>query len=363
MKLNRLIACLCLAWIGAAYAHGGEDHGDAPAVAIAADKPQRLPDGRVFVPKEAQRRWQVLTVIGQPQTLSRSVTLNAHVVMDPNAGGRVQAALPGRVEPGPNGLPVLGSAVRKGQILAYIVPAVGSLERASQQAERADLQARLKLTEAQQARLESLNGTVARKEIEAAANEVQALRQRSTALAAGAAREPLLAPATGMIASADAVSGQMVEAKDVLFEIVDPARMMIEALVYDPGMTRGLQQASIVGTDMTLDFVGGAGALRDGALPVLFRPRRNTADRLALGQIIKVVANTEDKVQGMPVPATSIVRNASNETAVWVHDSAELFRSVAVQVSPLDGQRVMVSGVKPGARIVTSGAVLINQIR
>ena len=39
----------------------------------------------------------------------------------------------------------------------------------------------------------------------------------------------LRAPADGVIASANAVAGQVVAAQDTLFEIVDPHRLMVEA--------------------------------------------------------------------------------------------------------------------------------------
>ena len=37
--------------------------------------------------------------------LPRSVELNGKVLMDPNAGGKVQPLNAGRIEPGPRGLP------------------------------------------------------------------------------------------------------------------------------------------------------------------------------------------------------------------------------------------------------------------
>ncbi|AXK38075.1 HlyD family efflux transporter periplasmic adaptor subunit [Crenobacter cavernae] len=366
MKMNKLLACLLALWLNQAIAHGDEDHsGDAakPAAAIASDKPQRLPDGSVFVPKDAQRRLAIRTVVGAEKTVPRTVELNGHVVMDPNAGGRVQAIQSGRIEPGPKGLPVAGMKVGKGQVLAYVVPAVSSVERANQRAELAELRVKAQQAERQLNRLRELTGTVSKKEVEAQAAELAALRQRAAALGTATGREALVAPVSGVIAAARVVNGQVVEARDVLFEIIDPARLMIEALAYDSKLVAGLADASLAGTKTPLAFVGGASAFRDGALPVLFRLKQGGDTPLALGQAVKVIAQTRDTVKGVPLPAASVVKNSANESIVWVHERAEVFRAVPVQVTALDGANVVATGVKPGVRVVTAGATLINQIR
>ncbi|MGV8893187.1 MAG: efflux RND transporter periplasmic adaptor subunit [Burkholderiaceae bacterium] len=369
MKIHKLLACLLAFSIGQVSAHGDEDHsGDAvkPSAIVASDKPQRLPDGSVFVPKETQRRLAIRTVVGEEKAVARTVELNGHVVMDPNAGGRVQAIQSGRIEPGPKGLPFAGMKVAKGQLLAYLVPAVSSVERANQQAELGDLKVKIQLAEKQLNRLRELTGTVAQKEIEAQAAELAAARQRAAALARASGREALIAPSSGVIAVARAVNGQVVEARDVLFEIIDPARLMIEALAYDSKLVAGITGATLAGSQTPLTFVGGSSVFRDGALPVLFKLKQAgeiSDTSLALGQVVKVIAQTRDTVKGVPLPAASIVKNSANESIVWVHERAEVFRGVPVQVTPLDGANVVAVGLKPGLRAVTSGATLINQIR
>ena len=61
------------------------------------------------------------------------------------------------------------------------------------------------------------------KEIEAARAEAQSLQQRERSIGASlATREALVAPVSGVIAGAEVLAGQVVEARDVLFEVVDP---------------------------------------------------------------------------------------------------------------------------------------------
>ena len=113
MKQVLRIAGLALALMGlASHAGEGHDHGDASAAASGGNGPQRQPDGSVFLPKPAQRQLGVRTLTAVAGELPRTVELNGRVLMDPNAGGKVQAVVAGRIEAGPRGLPEAGQAVR-----------------------------------------------------------------------------------------------------------------------------------------------------------------------------------------------------------------------------------------------------------
>ncbi|MBM5573367.1 hypothetical protein [Deefgea sp. CFH1-16] len=101
--------------------------------------------------------------------------------------------------------------------------------------------------------------------------------------------------------------------------------------------------------------------MRDGALPLLFAPLEATP--LALGQNVKLVVQTREQLKGVQLPASSIVKNSANESIVWLHDSAQVFRAVPVTPIPVDGKTVLVTQLKAGSRVVTQGATLINQIR
>ena len=104
---------------GAPGAHGPDgEHLDAPGAAVNASGLARLPDGSVNVPKMAQRRMGVRTVLAPQSEAAATLEMPGRVVMDPNASGRVQTVHGGRVEPGPQGLPVAGQAVRQGEVLA-----------------------------------------------------------------------------------------------------------------------------------------------------------------------------------------------------------------------------------------------------
>jgi len=359
-------ATLVLALAAPALAGPGHDHGDAPA-APGANGPQRLPDGSVFLPKPAQRQLGVRTLATETAELPRSVELNGRVVMDPNAGGQVQPLNAGRIEPGPRGLPHPGQAVRRGEVLAYVRPSAAPIERANQAALLAELRAAQALANQRVARLRELADTVPRKDIEAAESEAQSLAGRIAAVATGIApREALVAPVSGVIASAHVVAGQVVDARELLFEIVDPARLRIEALAFDTTLATRIGGASLaVGSErVPLTFVGAARSLREQALPLVFRAQGPALAAMALGQPVRVFVQGKDKVQGIPVPAAALMRNPANQTIVWVKTAPERFEPRTVTVAPLDGVSVAVtSGLAPGDRVATQGATLINQVR
>lgn len=357
---------LIAALMPAALAHEGEDHA-APEAVGHADAARRLPDGRVFVPKPVQRQWGLRTARAEAGEFPRSIELNGRVIADPQSGGRVQTLAAGRIEAGPKGIAVLGQAVKKGDILAQLLPAASALERGSQQALLADLAAQEAVLSRRAERLKQLEGSVPQKEIEQAAIEHKALQQRRAAVAASLGPEALRAPVDGVVAAVHVAVGQVVDARTVAFEVVDPARLAVEALAYEPAVADGLGDATAVlpqGT-LPLSFVGAARSLREQALPVLFRVRTGEGvPAVAVGQTLKVLATTRGRQPGVAVPTAAVVRNAANETVVWVHAAPEHFTPVRVQTQPLDGRRVLITqGLKGGEPVAVQSAASLTQVR
>lgn len=351
-------------------AHGPNgEHLDAPGAAVNASGLARLPDGSVNVPKLAQRRMAIRTVLAPESEAAATVELPGRAVMDPNASGRVQAVHGGRIEPGPRGLPVAGQAVKRGDVLAYVRHHAEPYTLGTQQAQLAELRAQRQISEQRVQRLEGLEGTVPRKEIEAARTEAQSLAERERSIGASlSSREVLAAPISGVIARADLVVGQVVEPRDVLFEVVDPARMLVEATTADASLAARLAGASLQGLpDVSLRLLGASRSMRDGVLPITFAvaaSRPGNALPLAMGQPVTVVAQSKERIKGVVLPAQAVVRNPSNEPIVWIKSGAERFIPQPVQFRPLDASTVVVTqGLSADNRVVVQGAPLIAQIR
>jgi hypothetical protein len=361
---------VALAWALAtgATAHEGHDHGaEAPPPLLPAGAtPARLADGSVFLPKAVQRQLGIRTVLAEAGEFAGAVELAGKVIADPARAGQLQAPFDGRLEAGPRGLPLPGQAVRAGEVLAWIVPVSAGLERANQQALVAELDGSLAQARRNLARLEQLEGSVPGREIEAARQEVVSLAARRAAAASGlSGREPLVAPVSGVVSGLSAGAGQVLEARATVLEVIDPARLMVEALVYDPALAAGLGDARLAAGagEVRLPLAGVGRSLREQALPVLYRVPAEAAAGLAVGQPVALTARTRATHPGVAVPARAVLREGG-EHFLWLHAEAEGFVRRPVSVAPLDGRRLRVTaGLTGGERVVTEGASLLGQVR
>lgn len=351
-------------------AHEGHDHGDAPKPLInAGNLPQRLGDGSLFLPKLSQRQMGVLTLPVNAAAVPKTIELAGTVVPDPQRGGRVQTLQAGRIEPAAKGgMPLPGQPVRQGEVLAWVAPALGQVERTSQLGLLAELKAAQSLAERRLARLRALSGTVPGKEIEAAESELVSVQGRLAAASEGAhGREALKAPVSGVLAASHVVAGQVVDARELVFEIVDPDSVFIEAVAYDSLDVATVRSASVASDagSQPLRLIGASRRLRAQALPLLFGARAKGAGwRLPLGQPVKIQVALTSTVSGLPLPKSAVVRSPANLDMVWVKLAPEHFVPRPVSTAALDGERVLVvRGLAAGERVVVDGAALINQIR
>ena len=144
---------------------------------------------------------------------------------------------------------------------------------------------------------------------------------------------------SGVIASAHVVAGQVVDARELLFEIVDPARLRIEALAYDAALAADIGSATLAlgGQRVPLAFVGAARSLREQALPLVFRAEGEALSALAVGQPLRIHVQTRSTLKGIAVPVAALLKNPVNQTIVWVKAAPERFEPRVVTVEPLDG--------------------------
>ena len=353
-----------------AIAGPGHDHdGPASAPATGIDAPSRLPDGTVFLPKISQRLLEVRTITLREADASRTITLVGRVVADPNRGGLAQSIAGGRILAPEGGLPRLGQAVRRGQVLAIVEPAIPVADQTTIAERSGDLEQQIATAEARLARARNLaaSGAGTRVQVIDTEIELEGLRRRRAMLAQNRiAPEVIRAPADGVIASARAAAGQVVAAQDVLFQIVDPAGLSVEALVFGADAATGLREATASvrgGQPMRLVLQGFGRAVQQGATLVQFSIE-TPPPGLSLGQPVTVVADIAEPIRGLILPRAAVVRAANGEQVVWRHVEPETFAAAPVRVEPLDAARVLVAaGLRAGERVVVQGAGLVNQVR
>ncbi|KAA2242251.1 efflux RND transporter periplasmic adaptor subunit [Salinarimonas soli] len=353
-----------------AFAHEGHDHGsEAKAAFPAGDTPRRLSDGTVFLPKPSQRLLEVRTTITRPEAAQRGINLIGRVIADPNRSGLVQSINGGRILPPETGLPRLGQAVKRGDVLALVEGAVAQADRTTISERTGEIEQQIAMVEAKLQRFRQLadRGIAPPSQLTDAETELAGLRRRREIVRQTRIEpEVLRAPIDGVISGARVVAGQVVASQDVVFQILDPKGLWIEALVYgevDPAGVTAASAAAADGTPLRLAFQGFGRALQQQATVVQFAIEDPPAN-LGVGQPVTVTARNGAPVTGIILPRDAIVRSGSGDAVVWRYTDPERFEARAVRTEPFDATRVVVrAGLGEGERIVIRGAGLINQIR
>lgn len=360
----------------AAFAHGDEDHGPAvqgaaltePRPSGTSDLAQRLPDGSVFVPKPTQRLLVLRTTMTEQGRFHRAVELPGRIIPDPNASGVVQSSVGGRLSPPASGLfPRLGTRVRRGEVLATVTPPIQAVDLSDMRQTQGDLDQQISIVERRVDRYRrlALTGAVAQTQLDDALAEFKGLQDRRAALdRIRREPEPLVSPVDGVVAQAAAVAGQMASPGQMVFQIVDPNRLWVEALSFDALTAAQDATARLAdGRLLTLAYQGSGLADRNQAIPVQFAVQGD-ASGLRVGQFVTVLAATDREQAGLALPRAAVVRTGNGQDVVYEHTSAERFEARPVRVEPLDGGRVLVAeGMGPGRRVVTQGAELLDQVR
>lgn len=369
IKPAYLGAILLAALVTPAQPHEAGNHsGEAKQAAQGSrDTSQRLPEGGVFVPKSVQRLLVIRTAIVKQGEHSRTIELPGRVMPDPNASGYVQSSLTGRLLPPEGGFPALGSRVEKGQVLALIEPPIQTIDVSDMRQKEGELLQQIAIVERRVARFEKLveSNAVPRAQLEDARTELQSLKERKTQLDK-VRREPevLRAPVSGVIAEANTIAGQLAQPNTVIFHIVDPARLWVEALSFEtiPQVERASARGHN-GTTVDLKFRGSAAALRNQSIAVHFSIDAVSSGVWA-GQFVTVFLSIPEKRRGILLPRAAVVRSANGQYVVFEHAGAERFEPREVNAEALDAENMLVTaGITDGKRVVVQGAELLEQVR
>ena len=229
-----------------------------------------------------------------------------------------------------------------------------------------ELDQQISIVERRAARYEPLaqSGAVSRVQLDEARLELQGLKDRRAALDK-VRREPeaLIAPVDGVIADGTPVAGQMAQPNTVVFQIVDPARLWVEALSFDALAAATATAQTAQGHTLALDYRGSGFSNRSQSIPVHFAIDSDV-HRVRVGQFVTVFASTGEELRGIALPRAAVVRSTNGQDLVYEHVSAERFQPRPVRIEPLDGDRVLIAaGITADKRIVVQGAELIDQVR
>lgn len=338
------------------------------ALDLLRDTPHRRPDGTAFLPMSTQRVFSLRWQTGRAGDVAMAYEIPGHVITDPSAGTTVNAPLPGIIEANAGSFPFLGMRVKRGDLLAYLQPTVAVSERAQIEARIQQLSNQISLAEKQMERLgDVLFVRYRTNKIEAMKVQIDGYRRELVSLQnALGRREALRATGDGVISNVAAVVGGTVAQGQVVFEIVDADTLWVEAAAYDPAIVQNIRSAtatSRTGRSLKLDFIGGGMTLSNQAVPLRFRVV-GAHEGVTVGTPVTVIVQQNLTISGIQVPSSSVIRDADGRSIVWERTGAETFMPRQVRATRIAGNQMVVeSGLSDGARVVTEGASLLNQIR
>lgn len=359
-------------------------HSDSQAARTAAESAPEEGEGISFL-KEQQWTLDFATTMAAERTIRESIRVPAEIVARPGGAAEVVAPVDGRLVQAAALAP--GSPVTQGQELARLLPppsVPGDLPQLEQSRAEAAAASDLAARDRERAeRLVSAGAAPQKRVEEARAVEAQALARKLAAEAQisqyNAARSGsgagsagglfvLRSPISGVVAARQATTGSNVTAGSILFQIADVSQVHVSGRVPEGQAARVARttgaEVEIPGRDAIL-IEGRAtthGRVLDKetrTLPIVFA-LDNRAHGLPLGQSVFLRLLMDETKPAVVVPATAVVDDAGRPI-VFVQTGGETFERRPVTVGVRESGVVqLLDGVKPGERIVSTGAYLVR---
>lgn len=367
-----------------AWPHGGEDH-SGESLATTAGPAVGAP---IFLPKELQFGLQIRTARASEATRPVQMKALGTVVTPTLRKAQVHSPFTGRVLPGDE-IPQQGAAVAKGQVIARIeqstdVSATVSLNAEITRTESELQQAREGLTLAEQEvqRVSKLGDAVSgrRKQEGAAAlsvsrQRVAGLKQTLEQLHAGTASSgntlrvvELASPTDGVISAADIAPGEFIEPAKMLFEIIDPSFVWVEADIYEMDLaTVQDAKSAVVLSDAypdrrfegSLVYLGSTVSPESRTVKAAFGVD-NSDGLLREGMVLDVFIESKQTKTGLMIPKAAISTD-NGRTLVYVKESPEIFTVRPITThGQWDGEVMVEEGLKDGETVAVAG---LYQIR
>lgn len=356
-------------------------HADLESAATAGPAPGQR-EGEIGFLKEQQWRIDFAIEVVRPRPLRDSVVAPATLRASADGSADLVAIGDGLIRSA-DVLPALGETVRRGQTLAFLVPRLGGdADIAALLAARVMAESEATLADSEAARMQRLfdQQAISRRRLEEALALQQQARARRTAAAArvgGLAGEAsgiaLKAPIAGVIAAAPVADGAYAEAGDLLFRIVDPREIWIEAHVAEADAPRLRTPDGVAfelpGVESPLEVVHGRNGRLVGrgnvidpvtrSIPVIFALASPDA-RISLNQKVEARVFSGAQREALSVPTTAVIDDAG-QRVVYVMRGGESFSRVPVRIGVRDGDRLeILEGLVPGDRVVARGAMQIR---
>ena len=317
--------------------------------------------------KEQQWPIDFATVVAATHVVAPGLEVTGSLLPAPGRVAQIAAPVEGIVRWDLNrDAPAEGAWVRAGQAVVRLSPVVGDNDYAALQSRAGRLQREVSRAE----RLVAAEAAPARR-LEEARSDLDMVRAQLAALDAEGGDGyvlPLLAPIDGAVVERHFVAGERVAAGTSLLTILDPRQLylVLHVPAADVGVLEGVSSATFVpegsrDVQRTERLVSVGAALDPGrrAVPVTFRVD-NTPGTLKAGMLVTGRLLSGEPEPALAVPARAIV-DEDGLLVAYVQIGGETFERRALAVGASDGEwTVVLSGVRPGERVVTRGQYQIK---
>jgi len=381
--------CVVLAAAALGLVLAGCDKSAATPTAAASPGEERLADGTVVIPTGSPKLAEIhITTVSTAVVPSDEVTSPGKIEANPNLVSRVALPLTGRVS---SVLVHLGDAVHRGDpILTLEAPDADAVVSAYLQGLAAINQAKSNLNKAQADfdRTSDLfdHNAVARKDVLTAEN---ALAQCKAALETAEAnieqfdrklrllglkpgtfgqKVTVAAPISGKVLEMSVAAGEYRnDTNTPVMTIADLSTVWVASDVPE-SQIRFIAVGERIDVDLTAYpgevFHGRVTRIADTVDPqtrtIKVRAEMNNAQGRLRPEMYGIIRHT-DGTRTLPVVPAGAVLQGDGKTVVWVEQSAGRFQPVEVRTAERVGETIpILSGVRPGARVVTDGAMLLR---
>ena len=331
-----------------------------------------------------EQQWKVDFATAEVGTRPIRTAINATGVLRARPDGEAQltAAAAGQVQPA-GAFPRLGQQVKKGALLAYLVPRMGGdIDLATLRAAANKARVERDLASQELTRMEALfraeavpekRVLAARAAAALARTELSATQQRLGQVGGAGGGIPLRAPVSGTIADVRVSPGAFAQEGALLFHIADRSRLWLELRVPESDAARLASPTGaafkVAGDERNIEIiparngqlvaVGGVVDATTRTVPVVFEfsaPDRN----LPIGMAVQAQVFAGGARETVAIPASSVL-DESGMSVVFVMTGGESFERRQVRLGAREGDWVEVlDGLTPGQRVVSRGAYLIK---
>jgi RND family efflux transporter MFP subunit len=366
-----MIALLIPAVVQEAGAHGDHDEEKAGTAG-----------NTVFVPKETQFLFEVLTQPIAPGDFQPAIQLYGTVVPSPGGFAQITSPQNGRI----TSLPVTpGQRVAAGQVLAVLKPSSSQSDQVSVATETGRLETDIQsamaerdAAEKEMRRLNAIADIAAKKDVQAAeahynAAEANLKSLRSVAsgsVAAARSDVVLRSPVSGTVGQFTLAPGTEVQAGNSLFSVTSLEKVYIEAQVYDKDseVVRNANKYSVTCSNdeheaAQVRLVSAALEVNptNQSQKVLFE-LQNPDGEFKIGEFVTLQAYQRMSSKTIFVP-NSTLSEINGRSAVFVKDAPEMYSLRYVSFGEDNGANtVVLKGIKEDDRIVIAGTYQVKMM-